>query len=169
MDWFILLTIASIVFIVVYGLVRLILRRRGTWATKLTYTAPVLPPPSAEKRSDSKGELRTRSFLEQRFGVLFPKARPSFLANQVTGGKYNLELDCFNESLGLAVEFNGRQHYEFIPYFHRNKETFLNQKYRDELKAIYCKQNGIVLIRVPYNVEKRLESWLDQELIKNGF
>ena len=37
--------------------------------------------------------------------------------------------------------------------FHKNKEHFLNQKYRDELKNMICKQNRILLIRVPYTIK----------------
>jgi len=94
----------------------------------------------------------------------FRKQRPTFLNNPVTGGTYNLELDCYNEELQLAVEFNGRQHYEYVPFFHKNKEAFLNQKYRDEMKRRKCYERGILLIEVPYTEEKKLETYLLQRL-----
>ena len=65
--------------------------------------------------------------------------------NEVTGGSYNLEIDCYNHELRLGVEYDGAQHYKYNPYFHKNKEAFYNQKYRDKLKEYMCKENNIVL------------------------
>jgi len=119
---------------------------------------PASPAPS------SRGERRVKTFLEKMFQRPFRKQRPTFLNNPVTGGTYNLELDCYNEELQLAVEFNGRQHYEYVPFFHKNKEAFLNQKYRDEMKRRKCYERGILLIEVPYTEEKKLETYLLQRL-----
>ena len=119
---------------------------------------------------DSKGEIRCREVLEKIFSRRFDKSRPNFLNNPVTGGNFNLELDCFNKELGLAVEYNGQQHYKYVPYFHKNKEAFYNQKYRDELKRRMCKDNNIVLIEVPYNIKlDNIEDFLIKELINNGY
>jgi len=107
-----------------------------------------------QKRGDSKLEVATRNALENILKKPFPKIRPDFLRNPVTGGNFNLELDCFNKDLMLGVEINGAQHYKYIPYFHKNHEAFLNQKYRDELKKHMCKDNGINLIEVPYTVKE---------------
>ena len=60
-----------------------------------------------------------------------------------------------------------KQHYEYVPYFHKNKEAFYNQKYRDELKKRMCKDNGIVLIEVPYTVkEQDIEDFLTKQIRK---
>ncbi len=107
-------------------------------------------PRSASK--DSKGEVECRKVLQTLFKRPFNKKRPDFLRNSVTGNTQNLELDCFCEELKLAVEYNGIQHYKYIPFFHRNKDAFTNQKYRDELKRRMCKDHGIILIEVPYTV-----------------
>lgn len=113
---------------------------------------------------DSKGELLCRNYLETKFKLPFPKQRPQFLKNPVTKGAL-LELDCYNENLQLAVEYQGRQHYVFTPHFHKNYETFLNQKYRDELKRILCSQNNVDLIEVPYYIED-IEDYLEEALKK---
>ena len=126
-------------------------------------------PISGEKR-DSQGETICRNYLERRFGKRFNKARPNFLRNPVTGGDFNLELDCFCPELGLALEYNGAQHYKFIPYFHKNKEAFLNQKYRDEMKRTKCRENGVKLIEVPYTVKSHeLQDFVERELVSLGF
>lgn len=99
-------------------------------------------------KGESKGETLCREAAQRVFGVPFVKVRPDFLKNNVTG--YNLELDIYNEDLKIAIEYNGRQHYEFVPFFHKNHEHFMNQKYRDEIKKMICKQQGIHLIEVSY-------------------
>jgi len=92
------------------------------------------------------------------------------LRNQITGGSYNLELDCFNSELKLAVEYNGIQHYKFVPYFHRNKEHFQNQQYRDYMKENLCRDNNINLISVPYTVKlPDIKYHLVSELKKIGY
>lgn len=125
---------------------------------------------SKPKGKDSTGEVICRNYLQRRLGKMFHKARPDFLRNPVTGGDFNLELDCYNPELKLALEYNGAQHYKYIPFFHKNKEAFLNQKYRDEMKRTKCKENGIRLIEVPYTVKHSdLEDYVDRELKTMGF
>ena len=102
---------------------------------------------------DSKGEMECRRVLEELFQKPFPKCRPNFLRNCVTGNEHNLELDCFNEEMRLAVEYDGIGHYRYTPYFHKSKEAFYNQRYRDYMKDNLCKQNNVILIRVPYFVK----------------
>ena len=69
----------------------------------------------------------------------------------------------------LAVEYNGIQHYKYVKFFHRNKEHFLNQKYRDEMKKNMCKNNQITLIEVPYYIQYNdIENFIKNECIKNG-
>lgn len=116
-------------------------------------------------KDDSAGEKMCRQVIEKIFNEDFKKVRPDFLKNSITDSKQNLELDCYNEKLKIAVEYNGRQHYEFVPFFHNNsKAVFQNQQYRDEFKRRVSKENGIFLIEVPYTVE------LDQieDFIKNA-
>lgn len=122
---------------------------------------------SGRFRKDSKGEVECRRILEKIFRRPFNKIRPNFLSNPVTDGNYNLEIDCYNDELKLGVEYDGIGHYKYTPFFHKNKEAFYNQKYRDELKNRMCKDNGIILIRVPYTVKHEdIEEYLVNELRK---
>lgn len=139
---------------------------KGTWTEfgSLQFTSTQTPEKKRE-RGDSKGELECRRVLETFFNQPFPKSRPNFLNNPVTGGAYNLELDCFNSDLNLAVEYNGVQHYKFTPYFHKNREAFDNQKYRDYMKRKMCEENNIILIEVPYTVKlESIDSYLKSQL-----
>ena len=170
-----ILVVLSIVFILVYAVFRV--GKEGTyseyayepiWIRDRT-TTTTRQQPGSSKRQDSAGEIICREYLQRRFNRRFDKIRPDFLKNNVTGG-YNLELDCFNPDLNLAVEYNGVQHYKYTPYFHKNKEAFMNQKYRDEMKRDRCRVNKVKLIEVPYTVPRdKIEYYLDSELTKLGF
>ena len=110
--------------------------------------------------TESKGETACRQICQKLFGIPFTKIRPDWLRNNVTG--YNLELDIYNDNLKLAVEYNGKQHYEYVPHFHRQgKEQFRNQQYRDEIKRMLCRENGIRLIEIPHTIKlEDLESFI---------
>jgi hypothetical protein len=159
----------------VIGSYQFFTKKKGTWSkyfvvpqTRDKYAKNYKP--STKKNKDSSGEIECRKVLEEIFKVQFKKARPDFLNNPVTGGDFNLELDCYSPELNLAVEYNGQQHYKFIPFFHKNKEAFYNQKYRDELKRRMCEDNMITLIEVPYTVKvENIQKYLIQELFKKGY
>jgi hypothetical protein len=67
-------------------------------------------------------------------------------------GGYPLELDFYCEALGLAVEYNGRQHYEFDTFFHADPASFERRLELDRLKAEACEENWVTLVVVPYTV-----------------
>jgi hypothetical protein len=172
-----LMIAGCLVFILLFSIYRKIKGYKGTWTKKhyipshvlrqsndfSVYSKAKAPP------RESKGELECRRVLQNIFKRPFNKSRPNFLSNPVTGGNFNLELDCYDQDLGIAVEYNGVQHYKFVPYFHRNKEAFLNQKYRDDMKRRICKEHGIVLIEVPYTIKvENIEGFIQNELKRNG-
>ena len=153
--------------------------KRGTWTPKSvleqSFNQRDSPSPStpfrgdnSPPRGDSKGETECRRVMQLIFNKPFPKARPDFLNNPVTGGNFNLELDCYNPELKIAVEYNGVQHYKYTPYFHKNYEAFTNQKYRDYMKRTMCRENRITLIEVPYTVKlDEIENFL-RKRVKGG-
>lgn len=111
----------------------------------------------------SKGERICGETMEKIYGVPFISVRPDWLRNPETGEK--LELDCYNEELKLAVEYNGEQHYHFPNFTNQTQEQFINQTRRDELKMKMCDQNGVYLIVVPYTVKhKDIPSYLISRL-----
>lgn len=129
------------------------------------YVQPNQPNPISQQSNyskDSKGEIECRRVVESIFKKPFIKVRPDFLRN-VNG--QNLELDIFNQELRIAVEYNGRQHYEYIPFFHRTRDSFNNQKQRDFIKRLLCEKNNITLIEVPYTVKlENIEDYITSEL-----
>lgn len=107
---------------------------------------------SESSHNTSSGESAMYLALGSLFpGFPFIRCRPDFLKNETTG--MNLELDAYNKMLALGVEYNGRQHYEYTPFWHKSQAEFKNQKYRDQMKALLCRQNDVLLITVPYTVK----------------
>jgi len=116
--------------------------------------------PSAVQRT---GELETRASLERIFGKPFPKVRPAFLVNPLT--QRRLELDCYNDELHVAVEYDGIQHREFPNPFHRTRAEFEAQQQRDAFKAQECRKRGICFVHVPHTVaRKHIEAFLRVQL-----
>lgn len=88
----------------------------------------------------SKPELRLRALLTAVFpNAGFRSTRPAWLLGEK--GK-PLELDLFSESMKLAVEVQGPFHDR--PIF--GEQTLANQRARDRLKQIICKERGISLL-----------------------
>ena len=146
--------ILSFVFIIILAITRI--GKKGTWSSSYYYGSDYRAGQHTKKQGppkESSGERECRRVLQKIFNKPFNKCRPNFLSNPVTGDRFNLELDCYEHSLKLAIEYNGIQHYKYVPYFHKNKEAFYNQKYRDDMKRRICKENNINLIEVPYTIK----------------
>jgi len=59
-----------------------------------------------------------------------------------------LFFDFFIKDLGVYIEVQGRQHFNFVKHFHETKEKFLGQKKRDNLKIEYIQENNkLCLVR----------------------
>lgn len=109
----------------------------------------------------SKGEKLCKEIAERVFGETFHHSIwPDWLRNPVTGNV--MELDLYSEKLKIAIEYHGRQHYEYVPHFHRKGPHQLEeQKQRDADKLDICDENGVYVITVPYYVpENRIEQWI---------
>jgi hypothetical protein len=99
----------------------------------------------------SKNEYIACRVLEEIYNEPFNKVRPDFLKNPST--KRNLELDCYNEDLRIALEYQGPQHYQWPNFTRQSYEDFEKQRVRDKFKERRCKEEGIKLIKVPYTVK----------------
>lgn len=59
-------------------------------------------------------------------------------------------IDIFIKELNIAIEYNGKQHYEPVMYF-GGKEGFFKTIERDKIKKKKCKRFGCKLIEVKYD------------------
>jgi len=73
-----------------------------------------------------------------------------------------------NNELHCVIEFDGIQHFEPVGYF-GGEEAFRTVQLRDEIKNTYCKDNGIKLIRIPYNRFSEIDDILFEALIQQRF
>lgn len=108
-----------------------------------------------KKKKKNKHEERCREIFQDLFGSKFKSCRPDFLKNPAT--KKNLELDGYCPHIrtklgkGLAFEYDGKQHAEYVPHFHKKgAKEFVYQAKKDSFKDMKCKQEGILLIRIPH-------------------
>ena len=60
-------------------------------------------------------------------------------------------IDFYVPDYKLYIEYNGKQHYEYIQYFHEGGRTLEEQQERDEIIRNYCKDKG-ELLEIPYNM-----------------
>jgi hypothetical protein len=109
----------------------------------------------------SRSEELARELMEECYGEKFQKVRPEWLEG--------LELDGYNEDLKIGFEYNGRQHYEYRPHFHRNGiEDLYKQQKNDHKKYEICKERGIHLIVIPneysYQDEDEMRNFLEKNL-----
>ncbi|GEM_PF-606638 len=99
---------------------------------------------------------------------IFPKneivhqASPEWLGRQ--------RLDIFVPELRLAIEYQGRQHYDPIPFF-GGEDGFQQTQERDKLKASLCSENAVTMVYFRYDemltkefVETRIKRTLDSKL-----
>lgn len=68
-----------------------------------------------------------------------------------TPRKVLYEFDIYIISRNILIEYNGRQHYEFTPFFHKTKKRFYAQQDRDEIKAELARKNGFDLMIFKYD------------------
>ena len=68
------------------------------------------------------------------------------ILEEFTIPKSRLRIDFFLPNLMVAVEVNGRQHFEFVKHFHGTRKKFALAKHNDAEKAKWCELNGIELV-----------------------
>ena len=66
------------------------------------------------------------------------------------------------EIANIGIEFDGQQHFHI--QFGKNLLDLMNQRYIDNIKTQYCKDNNIKLIRIPYWNFDKIEEILIKEL-----
>jgi hypothetical protein len=109
------------------------------------------------KAKRSKGEVLVANWLkdnnikyQEEYLIKFP---------YIVRKKPFVFIDFYLPEHNIFIEYNGKQHYEYVPYFHKSKGDFERQQSRDRIVRSYCKEQGIKLIEIPY--------WLKDNEVKN--
>ena len=104
-----------------------------------------------------------RSGLDE---VPLNKVGISYFTQQTFNGcifKSKLYFDFYLPHHRICIEYDGRQHFESVKMWGGDK--YLNHQIKlDQIKNVYCENNNIHLIRIPYwdysNIENILKSYL---------
>lgn len=75
-----------------------------------------------------------------------------------------LRYDFYLPTLNILVEFDGEQHFKFIPKFHKDMKIFKIAQERDAIKNNYAVDNNIQLIRIKYNQQSNISTILSDIL-----
>ena len=106
---------------------------------------------------ESRSESLCREILEEETGFKWGKIHPKWLGR--------LELDGYCEELNIAFEYQGVQHYRYIPFFHRKgEEDFHKQQERDKRKLELTTKKRIRIIYIPYKYDYRKPEEMRQYL-----
>lgn len=111
-----------------------------------------------EGKSRSKVQFTTKQFLKP-----YWKNCVVFEEFPIVGTRYSL--DIFNANYNIAIEVQGKQHYEYVKHFHNsNKANWLMQIKRDRAKREFCEINEIELYEI---TEEEVRAGLNKAIFKN--
>lgn len=99
----------------------------------------------------SKWPRRSSDNCKSRFQFSVGQVVDKVFPNEIILEEFHLPgdrlyLDFFLPRKQIAVEAQGRQHYEYSNFFHGSKENFKLAKERDMRKIIWCGYNNIKLV-----------------------
>ncbi len=117
-----------------------------------------------DKRKRSKYHIRARNILKQIFHSYRILEEVKLPGSTESHRKGVLYLDFYIPQIMLAVEVHGQQHYEYTPFFHKNKAEFALAQSKDDDKLKWCELNKIDIVVLKYSDTD--EQWRDQ--IENG-
>lgn len=110
-------------------------------------------PLGSDPRPRSSLHVRARSLLLTRF-----PSEPILEEVPVPGSR--LFLDFYLPGRKLVVEVQGRQHFEFVPHFHRTRLGFIQSRMRDEHKRGWCLDAGLSWVELSH--DETDEVWLSR-------
>jgi len=107
----------------------------------------------SETKPRSELHLQARKLIRERFPLFLLVEEISI---PIRSSEY-LYLDFFLPQNKICIEVHGKQHFEFVPHFHRNIMGFKLQEKRDREKREWLELNNIKLIEFNYNED--IEEW----------
>jgi len=93
----------------------------------------------------SKGEKEIAKFLDK-YNISYIRQHKWVDCKNV----YQLPFDFYIPSMGIVIEFDGKQHFTQMKFF-GGIEAYESLKINDKIKSNYCEENYINLIRIKYN------------------
>ena len=117
----------------------------------------------AIKLTLSKQKRENCSKPHREIRELFSKLLPTFnIYEEVyVSGVY---LDFFIPLLKTVIEVDGKQHDNYVEFFHKDGPGFLKSIQRDEKKEEFCRINELHLVRIPANMIDDKENLINEVL-----
>lgn len=91
--------------------------------------------------SRSKFQLGVKEFLHP-----YWKSDIVFEELKLVGTR--MSFDFYNANKKIAVEVQGKQHTEYVKFFHGSRAKYLEQLKRDDKKLRFCQVNDITLVEI---------------------
>lgn len=113
----------------------------------------------------SHGESQIQRILEKNNIIYESQKKFISCINESTGK--NLKFDFFLLQYNVCIEYDGEQHFE--PRFSKKDKSiidFKKIKESDYTKNEFCKNNKILLLRIPYYEKKNIEQILEKNILK---
>lgn len=106
----------------------------------------------AERRSGlvtNRGEWTLKAYLDLYVDDrdYEDNARPPWAVSGAGSGRF--EIDRWYVRARVAIEFQGRQHFEIVTFADGRTSDLEGQRVRDGLKALLCLRQGIAFIEIP--------------------
>lgn len=115
--------------------------------------------------SMSKGEKKIAEWL--RYNNIEYEYEKMYKGLVGLGGG-NLSYDFYLPYYNILIEYQGRQHNEYIPGFHSKYNDFEYQQEHDRRKCEYANVNNIKLIEIWEDDKNNIEEILNKELINSN-
>ncbi len=111
------------------------------------------------KCRSSKGELKIANFLALHNIEFIAEKKFVNCKN-----KYPLPFDFYLPDFNCCIEYDGEFHFH-VSKFRDAEAGYTNTKKRDFIKDVYCQDNRIMLIRIPYMFFNDIETILESKLL----
>lgn len=149
--------------------------REKEWICKCDCGGTKITSTSILKRGDAKscgcllsyGEYLIEKILDKKEYKYFKQYVFKDCVNPKTNR--NLRFDFFLPNYNLCIEYNGSQHYieEIERWSHNGYMTVERVKeiqYRDSIKQLYCNNNNIILLIIPFWEQNNIETIIDKNI-----
>lgn len=129
-------------------------------------------PMCSSIRHESSGESKVRMALRS-LDLEKTTTLQYLVTNEIRGrniDRVRIDFRFVREEVEYWIEYHGRQHFQSIDYFNKfDPNNFEKQKQRDQNIRDYCKDEGIILIEIPYTYDSCDEiTQLLQKIIFDG-
>ena len=76
-----------------------------------------------------------------------------------------MELDGFNEQIGLAFEYQGEHHYRAVKPFKMDTRALIKRQRMDQVKKELCTKHEIHLLEIPHHIDPNdMPRWITERV-----